>query len=66
MNLFIICFISAVLLYVLTLPFIGKRSAKKKESTFKTIDVMMDGDYFVESIRNNRLAQIYGLEKEGN
>ena len=31
MNLFIICFISAALLYVLTLPFLGKRSAKKKE-----------------------------------
>ena len=31
MNLFIICFISAVLLYVLTLPFLGKRAAKKKE-----------------------------------
>lgn len=44
-------------------PYSGQ---KKKESTFKTIDVMMDGDYFVESIRNNRLAQIYGLEKEGN
>ncbi|MBT0889269.1 hypothetical protein [Streptococcus lutetiensis] len=43
-------------------PYSGQ---KKKESTFKTIDVMMD-DYFVESIRNNRLAQIYGLEKEGN
>ena len=28
MNLFIICFISAVLLYVLTLPFIGKRAKK--------------------------------------
>ena len=28
MNLFIICFISAALLYVLTLPFIGKRAAK--------------------------------------
>ena len=31
MNLFIICFISAALLYILTLPFIGKRAAKKKE-----------------------------------
>lgn len=31
MNLFIICFISAALLYVLTLPFLGKRAAKKKE-----------------------------------
>ena len=31
MNLFIICFTSAALLYVLTLPFIGKRAAKKKE-----------------------------------
>ena len=31
MNLFIICFTSAALLYILTLPFIGKRSAKKKE-----------------------------------
>ena len=36
MNLFIICFISAVLLYVLTLPFVGKRAKKahteKKEN----------------------------------
>ena len=31
MNLFIICFTSAALLYVLTLPFIGKRATKKKE-----------------------------------
>ena len=31
MNLFIIFFTSAALLYVLTLPFLGKRSAKKKE-----------------------------------
>ena len=31
MNLFIICFISAALLYILTLPFLGKRAAKKKE-----------------------------------
>ena len=28
MNLFIICFISAALLYVLTLPFVGKRAKK--------------------------------------
>ena len=28
MNLFIICFISAALLYILTLPFIGKRAKK--------------------------------------
>ena len=38
-------------------------SGKKKESTSKTIDVMIDGNDFVEFIRNNRLAQIYGLEK---
>ena len=31
MNLFIICFTSAALLYILTLPFVGKRAAKKKE-----------------------------------
>ena len=31
MNLFIIFFTSAALLYVLTLPFLGKRAAKKKE-----------------------------------
>ena len=30
MNLFIICFISAALLYVLTLPFIGMRAKKEK------------------------------------
>lgn len=36
-------------------------SVKKKESTFKTINVMIDDDSSVESIRNNRLAQIYGL-----
>ena len=28
MNLFVICFILAALLYVLTLPFIGKRAKK--------------------------------------
>ena len=28
MNLFVICFISAALLYVLTLPFVGKRAKK--------------------------------------
>ena len=28
MNLFIICFTSAALLYVLTLPFVGKRAKK--------------------------------------
>ena len=28
MNLFVICFISAALLYVLTLPFFGKRAKK--------------------------------------
>lgn len=28
MNLFIICFISAAILYVLTLPFVGKRAKK--------------------------------------
>lgn len=31
MNLFIICFSLAALLYVLTLPFIGKRARKKEE-----------------------------------
>ena len=31
MNLFVICFILAALLYVLTLPFVGKRA--KKEHT---------------------------------
>lgn len=36
---------------------------RKKGSTFKTIDVMIDDNSFVESIRNNRLSQIYGLEK---
>lgn len=34
MDLFIICFSLAALLYVLTLPFIGKR-ARKKEETVK-------------------------------
>ena len=29
MNLFIICFTSAALLYVLTLPFVGKRGTKE-------------------------------------
>ena len=28
MNLFIICFTSAALLYILTLPFVGKRAKK--------------------------------------
>lgn len=30
MNLFIICFSLAALLYVLTLPFVGKRAKKEK------------------------------------
>ena len=37
MNLFIICFISVVLLYVLTLPFVGKR-AKKHTQKKKEIE----------------------------
>lgn len=36
---------------------------QKKESTFKTIDVMIVDNSSVESIRNNRLVQIYGLER---
>lgn len=32
MDLFIICFSLAALLYVLTLPFIGKRARKKEET----------------------------------
>ena len=38
-------------------------SGNKKESTFKTINLMIDDNSSVESVRNNRLAQIYGLEK---
>ena len=37
MNLFIICFTSAALLYVLTLPFVGKR-AKKAHTEKKEIE----------------------------
>ncbi|MCO4532175.1 hypothetical protein Si102_01973 [Streptococcus infantarius subsp. infantarius] len=33
MDLFIICFSLAALLYVLTLPFIGKRGRKEEEPT---------------------------------
>ena len=36
---------------------------RKKGSTFKTIDVMIDNNSFVESIRTTRLSQIYDLEK---
>ena len=32
MDLFIICFSLSALLYVLTLPFVGKRSRKKEET----------------------------------
>ena len=32
MNLFIICFSLSALLYVLTLPFVGKRARKKEET----------------------------------
>lgn len=32
MDLFIICFSLAALLYVLTLPFVGKRARKKNQS----------------------------------
>ena len=34
MDLFVICFSLAMIIYVLTLPFIGKR-ARKKEETVK-------------------------------
>ena len=37
MNLFVICFTSAALLYVLTLPFVGKR-AKKAHTEKKEIE----------------------------
>ena len=54
MNLFVICFISAVLLYVLTLPFIGKRAKKSthrrsaKACVFKTFP-MGRGSHRVQS-----------------
>lgn len=35
MNLFIICFSLAALLYVLTLPFVGKRARKKEETSMQ-------------------------------
>lgn len=38
------------------------RGQKKKQSTFKTIDLMIGGNSSVESIRNNRLV-LYGLER---
>lgn len=44
-------------------PYSGQR---RKESTFKTIDVMIDGNGFVEFIRNNRLMRINGLERTKN
>ena len=37
MNLFVICFTSAALLYVLTLPFVGERA--KKAHTEEEIEV---------------------------
>ena len=37
MNLFVICFTSAALLYVLTLPFVGER-AKKEHAEKKEIE----------------------------
>ena len=37
MNLFVICFILAALLYVLTLPFVGER-AKKAHAEKKEIE----------------------------
>ena len=37
MNLFVICFTSAALLYILTLPFVGKR-AKKAHTEKKEIE----------------------------
>ena len=37
MNLFVICFILAALLYVLTLPFVGERA--KKAHTEEEIEV---------------------------
>lgn len=35
MDLFIICFSLAALLYVLTLPFVGKRARKKEETSMQ-------------------------------
>lgn len=35
MDLFIICFSLAALLYVLTLPFIGKRAHKEEETSLQ-------------------------------
>ena len=37
MNLFVICFISVALLYILTLPFVGQRA--KKAHTEEEIEV---------------------------
>ena len=41
MNLFVTCFILAALLYVLTLPFVGKR-AKKHARKNKEIEIEDD------------------------
>ena len=38
MNLFVICFTSAALLYVLTLPFVGKRAKKTHAQKKKEIE----------------------------
>ena len=44
MNLFVICFTSAALLYVLTLPFVGERAkkahAEKKEIEADTHEIL--------------------------
>ena len=37
MDLFIICFSLAALLYVLTLPFIGKRARKKESADIQNV-----------------------------
>ena len=55
MNLFIICFTSAALLYVLTLPFVGKRAKKAHTEEVPTPVYSKRFPYEEKQIAYNRM-----------
>ena len=55
MNLFVICFILAALLYVLTLPFVGKRAKKAHTEEVPTPVYSEHFPYEEKQIAYNRM-----------
>ena len=55
MNLFIICFILAALLYVITLPFVGKRAKKARAKEVPTRVYSEHFPYEEKQIAYNRM-----------